>query len=42
MFKRRNVRPAERRQYAAGIAIAMAAIVGLGVEIAWMVTAASL
>jgi hypothetical protein len=39
MFKRSNIRPAERRQYVAGLAIAGAAIVGLGVEIAYMVTA---
>lgn len=40
MFSRRHkVRPAERRQYVAGLAIAAAAMVGLGAEIAWMVTA---
>lgn len=39
MSTRRNLRTAERRQYFAGIAIACAAIVGLGFEIAYMVTA---
>jgi hypothetical protein len=36
---RRPVRPAERRRHVAGLVIAAAAMVGLGVEIAWMVTA---
>ena len=39
MFTRRHVRRSERRQYVAGLAIACAAIVGLGFEIAYMVTA---
>lgn len=39
MFKRRNIRPAERRQYVAGLVIAGAAIVGLGAEIAYMMAA---
>lgn len=38
MFKRRNVRPVERRQYLAGLVIAGAAIAGFGVEIAYMMT----
>ena len=39
MFSRRHARRTERRQYAAGLAIAAAAIVGLGFEVVYMVTA---
>lgn len=39
MSTRRNIRPAERRQYIAGLAIAGAAIVGLGFEVVYMVSA---
>ena len=39
MLKRRHLHPAERRQFLAGIAIACTAFVGLGFEIAYMVTA---
>jgi len=39
MFMRRNVRPAERRRYFAGLAIAGVAMVSLGFEIVYMVTA---
>jgi hypothetical protein len=39
MFTRRPVRPSERRQYVAGLAIAAAAMVGLGFEVVYMVTA---
>ena len=39
MSTRRNHRTAERRQYIAGLAIACAAIVGLGFEVVYMVTA---
>lgn len=41
MSTRRNLRTAERRQYFAGLVIACVAIVGLGFEIAYMVTATS-
>ena len=39
MFSRRHVRPSERRRYVAGLTIAAAAIVGLGFEVVYMVTA---
>jgi hypothetical protein len=39
MFKHRHLRRAERHRYFAGLLIAGAAFVGLGAEIAWMVTA---
>ena len=39
MLKRHHLRPAGRSQFRAGIAIACTAFVGLGFEIAYMVTA---
>lgn len=39
MSKRRQLPAAERHRYVAGLLIAGAAFVGLGAEIAWMVTA---